>query len=58
VQLLANLLHKPVVTVDNVPYHNRKKEKLPTKAREEYIQEWLTRCHIPFKKQTVKKDIL
>jgi hypothetical protein len=35
-------LHKPVVIVDNASYHNRKKEKLPTKSREEYTQGWLT----------------
>lgn len=57
-KLIPNLPPKSVVVIDNAPYHNKQKEKMPVSStKKEDMKQWLRLRNIPFGEQMLKPEL-
>ena len=57
--LLPNLQSNSIIVMDNVPYHSRKLEPVPTmSSMKQQMQDWLTAKGIVFSECSLKRELL
>ena len=58
-QLMPNVPPKSVIVIDNVPYHNRVAEPVPTTSSTKAVmQQWLTKRGVEWSGTDLKRDLL